>query len=193
MALESTQTMYTRMRNDLLKQTNRHCWFWILQLILNELGFGWLDRRKIRSLIFLTLLEETQESKAVSRIWELVNSSASVLTRKLEERASLIYSHVAKHIIGREVLDFGCGDGQIGAMAEHDGNNVLFYDVADHRTNRFGTNFTTNWADVDRRVFNTALLLTTLHHCEDTETELERVAQVARRLIIIESTSLIPN
>lgn len=186
MALESTHRMYTRMRRELLEQPIPHI-FWIFQLILHELGFGWKDRKDLTRQIFGIIRRQAKEPTAVKVIWELVKGQAATLEQTLEGRARLFYNHVQEHLMGHEIVDFGCGDGRIGIMVEHDGNNVLLYDVQDYRRNRFKGNFTTNWSDVEKRHFDTALALTVLHHCDTPGTEIRRVKKVARRIIVIES------
>ncbi|MEK7118084.1 MAG: class I SAM-dependent methyltransferase, partial [Patescibacteria group bacterium] len=67
------------------------------------------------------------------------------------------------------------------------GNFVVMYDVDDYRVNDAKSlPFDGDWAERYDE-FDTALVITVLHHCDDPEIELASLRKVARRLVVIES------
>ena len=50
----------------------------------------------------------------------------------LEGRSQVIYDQIKSYVVGKQVLDLGCGDGKVGELAAKDGLEVVLADVYHH-------------------------------------------------------------
>lgn len=182
--MKSTQKMYNLMRSTLSASEDRA--FWLIQLILIELGFSWQERRSLPEKLFGIIRTEPHEPTAAQKVWDLLGSQLSTVTQKLSDRSELIATQVSAHLTGKNLLDFGCGDGLVGLRLGMDNFTASSHDVADYRLNR-GERFTSNWDDLGRLSFDSTLAVAVFHHCDDPDLEIERLANITRRLVVIES------
>lgn len=160
---------------------------WPLQMMLSELGFDWKARLVLPTAIAEIFRTEAGESVAAQQVWNLLGQAEGYVRDKIAGRASQIASQVIPHLDGRSVLDFGCGNGLVGSIVASSGYEVVSFDVDDYRTPKPGLGaFDREWFR-RRDGFDTALVVTVLHHCEDPGIELNRLHNVARRLVVIES------
>ncbi len=182
--LESTQVLYTRMRNALEAQYGEM--YYRLLLVLSTLSESQLPetRHKVVCSVLSVIKAEEDEQRASTIISALFGHMSQV-EWSLEARAKYLAKLVTPEILGR-VLDFGCGDGAI-SLARPD--QSFLYDVADYRSAKAKKlPFTSDWSEVERQgTFDTAIALTVLHHCDDPMAELDRLSKVACRLVIVES------
>jgi len=120
--------------------------------------------------------------------------SEEQVTEALSGRAELVYRQIRPFVRGSRVLDLGCGDGNIGARVAQDGHKVTLADV--YRNSNIDTlglefiEFGQGQELPDKKKYDTALLLTVLHHSDDPiktlETAIERTKDDGR-IIVIES------
>ncbi len=115
----------------------------------------------------------------------LVGAQAHIVNEKLVGRSYLITNQVESFLKGNRLLDFGCGDGQVGDELSAR-FVVASYDVADYRLKKSGY-FTNSWADLSSQRFDSALAVTVFHHCDDPDLEIERLRNITQRLVVIES------
>lgn len=181
--MKTTQNMYNLMKSTLVSSQDRA--YWLLQLMLIELGFDWTQRRDLPGQIFEIIRTEAHEPTAAQKVWALIGSQAHTVGKKLVGRADLITSQVKTHLVGKKLLDFGCGDGQVGEKLSAQ-FVVAAHDVADYRLSKSG-HFTDNWADLASQQFDSALAIAVFHHCDEPDLEIERLAKITRRLVVIES------
>lgn len=189
--LESTERMYARMRREILK--NPSLIFWVLRLMLIELKFGWEERPALARGVLDIIRTETNETTAATKMFTLLGAKSSVMNERMLSRSAQIHAQVAQHVVGKQILDFGCGDGRVGLEFLTAGRSVVGYDVDDYRdaaVRASSCQFTRSWSDLDEQTFDTALAITVFHHCDDPGAEMRRLAKVARRLVIIESVTI---
>lgn len=185
----TNQETYARMRGQIAGQTTDNL-FWLLQLILIELGFDSKARINVPRKIMEVIRTVADECVAAERIWEIIGGQSHVVAERLKDRASLVHSQISEWILGKSILDFGCGDGRIAALIADDQHDVLMYDVDDYREDVVKQSqiaFADTWSVVEQGAFDTSLALTVFHHCAVPCEEIKRLATVSRRVIVIES------
>lgn len=160
--------------------------FWLLQIILIELGFDWQVRRSLSEQLFDIIRTEPHEPTAAQKVWNLLGSQLFNVTQKLSDRSGLIATQVGSHLVGKKLLDFGCGDGLVGLRLGMPNFIVSSHDVADYRLLK-GSSFTSNWSELGKLKFDSALAIAVFHHCDEPDLEIERLANITRRLVVIES------
>jgi ubiquinone/menaquinone biosynthesis C-methylase UbiE len=104
-------------------------------------------------------------------------------------RADLYSGQISPWILGRDVLDLGCGSGLIGVRLEHQRLcNVTFADTVDYLdVNRPFVTLSDRLPFADA-AFDTTVISTVLHHSLNAEGILREAARVTRcRLVIKES------
>ncbi len=188
--LASTERMYARMRREILK--NPSLVFWVLRLMLIELKFGWEERPSLARGVLDIIRTEANEATAAAKMFALLGGNASVMNERMLSRSTQIHAQIAQHVVGRRILDFGCGDGRVGLESHKAGRSVVGYDVDDYRdplVRASPCQFTHMWSDLVGQTFDTALAITVFHHCDDPDAEIERLAGVAHRLVVIESVT----
>ncbi len=160
---------------------------WPLQMMLSELGFDWKERLVLPQAIAEIFRSEADESVAARKIWDLLGPKEGRVREKIAGRSSQIASQVLPCLDGESVLDFGCGNGRVGAIIASSGFHVVSYDVADYRDPELRSGaFDGDWFR-RKNGFDAALVVTVLHHCDEPSVELNRLRNVARRLVVIES------
>lgn len=109
-------------------------------------------------------------------------------------RTELVYRQIKPYINGPNILDIGCGDGNIGARLSQDGFEVTLADVYKHPnidTLKLPfVQFSQDNAIPTREKYNTTLLLTVLHHSDDPLKTLDDAIKRTRNggnLVVIES------
>lgn len=114
--------------------------------------------------------------------------------RMLLARIQKLHSLFRAFMTGGAILDFGCGDGRLGASFEGPGQQVCYTDVAEARYSNTGV-FHAITDDVgcnyDADTFGNVILSSVLHHCAYPDRSLDEAMRVLRpggRLLIVEST-----
>lgn len=194
--LESTQAMYTRMQEELFRsEQSTALLFWVLQLMLNELRVDHRRRVELTHTIERIIRGVPDEAEAARRIAVIMRTEAIMLDDRLSRRAIHILELIRRYLqTGESVLDFGCGDGQVGLSLSTSGHKVCLYDVTNYlgtaelAIGKNGLEFTTDWAVVQSCApRDLGLAIHVLHHCEDPDAELARLARETNRLIVMES------
>lgn len=144
-----------------------------------------LEKQEGRTLVF--------EEKAF-KILEENHIHTKILQERMK-RSQVAYNQIKDYVIGKQILDLGCGNGEIGLLLTEKKFNVSLTDVYEHpavkKTNlpfkMFKPGKSLNYKN---QCFDTTLLLTVLHHAEDPLQLLEeakRVTSSGGRIIVIES------
>lgn len=183
--MNSTQHTYDRLRNEISQYENMA--YWVLQLVTNELGFSWEERRYLPSQIMDIIKNEAYEPVAADKIWGLLGNRSGMVAKKLHGRADQIHTQIAQHVTGTSILDFGCGDGQVGLRLLSPHTKLFSYDVADYRVDADKLPFSDDWKAIAGQHYDTAVAVAVFHHCESPEQEIDRLFTVAKRVIVIES------
>lgn len=107
-------------------------------------------------------------------------------------RSQLIFDQVKDYVVGPNILDYGCGDGEVGRRLSELGHNVELWDVLDYRSEESRAlawhTIAENDAYRPSEIVSTVLLLTVLHHCTNPVATIHRVASLnPQRIITIES------
>lgn len=120
------------------------------------------------------------------------NNLDKKIQEKLVNRSDIVYNHVKNKLIGKNILDLGCGDGRVGYFISKQRKNVKLADVIDYNE----TPLTLDLYDgkilpyADNEI-DTTLVLMVLHHCDEPITVLKEAMRVTgKRLVIIESVFL---
>ena len=121
---------------------------------------------------------------------------AQKIPEKLSSRASLVYSQIAPYLLPGNVLDYGCGDGQVAELiAKNRCQEVILADVYEHpHVKETGLKFKlfqqggkTSFED---ETFDNTLALTVYHHSSDPLNSIFDTCRVTKRngrVIVIES------
>lgn len=193
MQRQSTQKTYDYVRENLAQYYGEM--YFRLVLILSQLG---IPQEKIDSnikWIFDMISTEKSEARAANYIGrEIV---PQIIGRPLASRAQYMAEIVSPYLKKGRLLDFGCGDGKVSFSLSSTGrayanqvSHITLYDIETYVEKKIRDimEFTTDWNRIKSSfAFDTTLVLTVLHHCEDIDQEMERLLQVSKRLIIIES------
>lgn len=146
-----------------------------------------IEKAKINEDQSFTLVAYERELKA-GLIGVLMHSKED---QALSRRANVIYDEIKSRLVGKSLLDIGCGNGLVSHLARHEFDEVLLLDVVRYVPAALNLPFK-EYKDgeplpVDK-TFDTVLLLTVLHHSAN-PLELLKAAWGAtnKRLIIIES------
>lgn len=118
---------------------------------------------------------------------------------KRDAKPFMRFVHVEPWLIGRRVLDFGCGDGALAGLLHRQGYQVALTDVLDYRDReartlpfiRMERPDIISFAD---RSIDTVLALSTLHHIDlaDLSSVLSGLRRVARRVVVEEECYALP-
>lgn len=121
---------------------------------------------------------------------------AEKIPEKLLARASLMYSQIEQYLLPGNVLDYGCGDGQVAELiAKNKNQRVILTDVYEHKHIKetglkfklFKQGAKTPFEDNE---FDNTLALTVYHHSSDPLNSIKdayRVTKKNGRAIVIES------
>ena len=144
-------------------------------------------------------LELTEKAGTVPKDSSLFSAAKRKIGTSLSERADLIIEQISPFLSGKNVLDYGCGDGLIGLRLHRNGYSVTNLDVKMHTRLSdmalydglpfilFGDGH-----NIPESIgkFDNVLLLTVLHHTDNPVRNLENAIKATRkggRLIVIES------
>jgi SAM-dependent methyltransferase len=115
---------------------------------------------------------------------------------KLSIRACLKYTYIAPHLLEGNLLDYGCGDGQVSEIiAKNKGVEATLTDVYEHKNIKLtGLRFKLfrqgEKAPFNDAEFNNVLVLTVFHHCSNPAQSINEVARITKpggRVIVVES------
>lgn len=149
----------------------------------------------LAQLLFDSATGNLSDENAASATQELLQDAGALqhLRRGLTARTARILTQIQPYVIGRTVLDYGCGDGEVGRRLRDLGYSASLCDVMDYRTEGARTLPWRLLSDKDENVtsatdVDSLLLLTVLHHCQSPERTLHQVKTILpRRIITIES------
>lgn len=105
------------------------------------------------------------------------------------QRAQLIFKRIYPFLNNSQyIVDLGCGEGLIAHLLQKKGKNVTPVDIANNSviSNLKVIIYDGKKLPFARLEFESALLLTVLHHTPDPEIVFNETARVAKRIIIIE-------
>jgi len=119
---------------------------------------------------------------------------------KRDVKPLMRFAHVEPWLVGRRVLDFGCGDGALAGLLHRQGYQVGLTDILDYRDTevrklpfvRIEKPDIVPFAD---RSFDTVLTLSTLHHIDpaNLSSALSGMRRVARRVVVEEECYALPS
>jgi len=153
------------------------------------------DAKEIAEHLFENTLTEGNDEACACAAQSLLREASALqhIRQGLNERSARIMAQIQPHLIGSGVLDYGCGDGEVGRRISDLGYSVSLCDVMDYRTEAARD---LPWhllaggyqEKSDRHAMDTLLLLTVLHHCENPDSSLLSVKSLGpKRVISIES------
>lgn len=106
-----------------------------------------------------------------------------------QKRANLIFTRIYPFLKNTgNVIDIGCGDGFVSHFLQKKGKKVTSVDIADKSVipNLKVIVYDGKTLPFPSRKFDTALLLTVLHHTPDPKIVFNEATRVASRILIIE-------
>jgi SAM-dependent methyltransferase len=118
------------------------------------------------------------------------------IPQKLAARANLIYSQIEPYLVSGNVLDYGCGDGQVAELVYKNKKlDVSLTDVYEHsHIKETGLNFKLfsqgEKIPFDENAFDNTLAITVFHHSSNPLQSIRDVCRVTKengRVIVIES------
>ncbi len=175
---------------------NKNARQFIEQSLSSILGSLDIDNENlVKEIIELGLSYKTL-SEYESRAHEIFEreKTAEKISAKLDCRAEIIYSQIQKHLEGKTVLDFGCGDGKVAErVSKISKMKVIATDIYKHENiQSTGIDFfNCNQTSVPTsEKFDNVLLLTVLHHADDpvkTLLEAKRLTKAGGRILVLES------
>jgi SAM-dependent methyltransferase len=121
---------------------------------------------------------------------------AQKIPQKLQARANLIYSQIQQYLLPGNVLDYGCGDGQVAELIAKGRNQpVTLTDVYEHsHIKETGLNFhlftQSQKTQFNNDQFDNTLALTVFHHSSNPLNSIQDVHRVTKRggrVLVIES------
>jgi hypothetical protein len=201
--LKSTQLLYESMiRNSLLDghfgpHYSGNMFAWALDWILAGLDFHPITRQMLTKPVAGIIRAEPQEAVAAQTLHQLLLKHGLTderLAHCLKAGNAISVNALLPHMQTQTLLDYGSGDGRIAFEINkaRGHKKVQLYDISDYRHPDVRAakhiHFTNKWEEIAALdPFGTAIAVTVLHHCEDPETELAKMATVARRIVLIES------
>jgi 2-polyprenyl-3-methyl-5-hydroxy-6-metoxy-1,4-benzoquinol methylase len=100
----------------------------------------------------------------------------------LSARTEFLYKQIRDHVQGK-VLDFGCGNGDIGKHLENDGNEVVFTDI--YQDASIPEEKFVKSPDAIKKGYDTTILSCVLHHAKDPQKVIEEVQFLTKNKVII--------
>jgi SAM-dependent methyltransferase len=153
--------------------------------------------QQLAHLLFQTVASAaTDENAAVAAQQLLAGTGVRKRLREgLSDRSVRILRQIQEHVVGPKVLDYGCGDGEVGRLLYECSSEyqVTLTDVMDYRAEAARVLPWRDLVDSKERArltgdIDSALLLTVLHHCEDPGASLRHILSLRpRRIVTIES------
>jgi ubiquinone/menaquinone biosynthesis C-methylase UbiE len=173
----------------------------VSDMLLDVLTYLDLPSSKAKTLIdqCLQAAKDYSELEAYEEVAHNILSAEQVVQRipqKLTERAALMYSQIAPYLLPGNLLDYGCGDGQVSELiAKNRSLQVTLTDVYEHRhVNETGLPFTpfkqgqkTPFPDT---AFENVLALTVFHHSSNPVESIKDVSRLTKkggRVLVVES------
>lgn len=116
----------------------------------------------------------------------------TVLRDSLDARARLVANQIREHMRGERWIDIGCGDGMVPLFVGLEGKQMLLADIINYVDRRAAHLPFVNLSQFElrglARLFDTALLLTVLHHATNPGTIVQAIADLRiPRVVVIES------
>jgi len=176
-----------------------------LMSVLDSLGID--DPKDLVTNVLELATSYDKEADYETSAHQLLNSrgvTKQKIGQELSGRADLIYSQIKDYVSGK-VLDLGCGDGKVGERLSQDGLEVILADIYEHdhideiikKTNIQFHQFNQGERVPLEGQYDTVLLLTVLHHSENSITgegntygtldEAKRLTRPGGNIILIES------
>jgi ubiquinone/menaquinone biosynthesis C-methylase UbiE len=121
---------------------------------------------------------------------------AEKIPSKLQARANTVYQQIEPHLLAGNVLDYGCGDGQVGELiTKNKKQEVALADVYEHghikeTKLKFYAFKQGQTAPFTEEQFGNTLAITVFHHSSNPLASLQdvyRVTKTGGRVIVIES------
>jgi ubiquinone/menaquinone biosynthesis C-methylase UbiE len=121
---------------------------------------------------------------------------AQKIPQKLWARANLIFTQIEPYLVAGNMLDYGCGDGQVAELAAKSmGKEVVLADVYEHsHIKETGLKFTLfsqgTQVPFGKEEFDNTLAITVFHHSSNPENSIRDVCRVTKtggRVVVIES------
>ena len=161
--------------------------------IFSQQGGG--EKVGLAERIFETTATGTRDEDAACAAQQLLADAGVLhhLRGGLAGRSARIFAQIQPHLMGPSILDYGCGDGEVGRRISDLGYMVSLCDIMDYRSEAahrlpwrlLEPNTGEGLSNVD---LDSLLLLTVLHHCENPESTLILVKSLRpKRIITIES------
>jgi SAM-dependent methyltransferase len=115
-----------------------------------------------------------------------------IITERVTGRAETIFGQIYPYLNDRSgnIIDFGCGDGQVTDLLHDQGLNIVGYDVVQYHTKPRAAIHLFDGIRIpcDDLFFDTAIVTNVIHHEENNERVLEELTRiVTTRLVIIET------
>jgi 2-polyprenyl-3-methyl-5-hydroxy-6-metoxy-1,4-benzoquinol methylase len=127
---------------------------------------GALEAGKLTDVIIESAESYDQEEYEIRAYATLVKEGLfNSIQNNLMLRAFTMFDQVATSIKGPRVLDYGCGNGVIGELVAEEGHEVTLGDV--YRNSSSLPFLNLNKENDLEDMFDTVMLLTVLHHCEN--------------------------
>lgn len=144
--------------------------------------------------LFENMMIEASDESVARAAQELFRDAGVLqhLRNGLAERSARILAQIRPFIIGSNVLDYGCGDGEVGWRLSDLGYTVSACDIIDYRTEGARALpwrlIADDVGDSPAHTMDSLLLLTVLHHCDNPELTLRSVKSLLpKRIVTIES------
>ena len=119
---------------------------------------------------------------------------------KRDVKPLMRFAHVEPWLVGRRVLDFGCGDGALAGLLHRKGYEIALTDVLDYRDTEvrnlpFIRTEKPGIVPFADQSFDTVLALSTLHHVDlaGLSSVLLGLRRVARRVVVEEECYALPS
>jgi SAM-dependent methyltransferase len=152
--------------------------------------------------LFENTIAEANDESAACAAQQLLREAGALqhLRSGLVDRSARIFAQIQPHLTGPSVLDYGCGDGEVGRRISELGYAVWLRDIMDYRSEaarKLPWRLLSDGVEeaLPGKGVDSLLLLTVLHHCENPEFTLRCVRSLRpKRIITIESVyDIIPD
>ncbi len=173
----------------------------VASMLLPVLTYLEIPEVKAKEIISDCLLavSEYPQLEAYERQAHSILEKAGITQRipqKLAARANIVYTQIAPYLLEGNVLDYGCGDGQVAELiAQNKSSQVTLADVYMHpHIAETGLKFVSfkqgAKMPIDDNIFDNTLALTVFHHSSNPVESIMDVCRVTKeggRVVVIES------